>query len=54
MHGYGDIIKMDEGGDVAANDTRMLQQHVVANSEAILSQTKNRLSGNFAGRLLWS
>ena len=47
MHRSRDIIKMDKGGDVAINVTRMFQQHVVATSKAILSQTTNQIELKF-------
>ena len=47
IHGFGDIIKIVEGGDVAANATRMFQQHVVATLEVILSQTTNWIELKF-------
>ena len=43
---------MDEGGDVAANATRMFQQRVVATSEAMFSQTIDPIELKFCRKVL--
>ena len=45
------MSKMAEGGDVAANATRMFQQHVATTSETIFSQTIDLIELKFCRKV---